>query len=72
MLKDEFNQSQIRFHLSKIQQLKKEYEARKTAGERRIHNEEEELKSNLQRLQSQIDLHQLKINGLQLDWKSST
>ena len=72
MLKDDFNQSQIRFHLSKIQQLKKEYEARKTAGERRLQNEEEELRSNLQRLQSQMDLHQMKINGLQLNWKGST
>lgn len=46
---------QIKFHREKASQLKKEWEHRKTNGERRIQKLEAELKTELDRLQEQIN-----------------
>jgi len=58
---DKLQQIQIKFHLDRISILRRELDQRKTAGEKRIWKQQNELESELTRLEEQIKQHEEKI-----------
>lgn len=58
-------ENQIRFHLDKIDILNRAKEMKKQAGEKKAWKAEEELNSELNSIQQQIDNHNKSVKELQ-------
>lgn len=61
---DKLIEMQVKFHLDKASQLEREYQTRKTAGEKRLLKSEHELELELSRIQDQIKAHRTKAEVL--------
>lgn len=57
---DKLANKKAKLHLDRAFQLEREWQSRKSAGERRIQKMEEELKQDLLRIRTQIDGHREK------------